>query len=224
MSQIQQASLQTVISQNPVRNFPSGSHLSLWWIVAAELWSVRAEKFWFFLSCIRSCPTVAVWLKYWWQLSAGGHTEILAVRVIWVTTCYFTYWKAAHPWGRAEEVICKTLWCLQLSSTAVSVFMLHFPEKHLSIKNDVDVVFCFPSYFSWLILKFLWVVAMFAEFLRLSNFSVSSLPSSHFLYNQAICKLLKNKTKQNKKKLTNWHIVSHLFPVTLQQDQENVST
>lgn len=48
IAQTQQAALQTAISQNPVRNFPSGSHLSPWWIEAAELWSVRAEKFWFF--------------------------------------------------------------------------------------------------------------------------------------------------------------------------------
>lgn len=49
IAQTQQAAAQTTISQVPVRNFPCGSHLLLWKIVAAELRSVRAEKNVFYL-------------------------------------------------------------------------------------------------------------------------------------------------------------------------------
>lgn len=84
IAQTQQAATQTAISQMSVRNFPSGSHLLLWKMVAADLWSVRAKKFGFFLSCIRSCPAVTVPVKYWWQLSdvAGGHADSVAGLVL----------------------------------------------------------------------------------------------------------------------------------------------
>lgn len=148
IAQTQQAAVQTAISQIPVRNFPSGSHLLLWWIEAAELWSVRAEKFWFFLSCIRSCPTVTVCVKYWWQLSAvaGGHTAIVGVLVIWMTTCYITYpcsYKSSNT----------TLWRLQLSSHAVfAVVLLCCTSQRITcqLKTVWVVLFCiFLPIFSW---------------------------------------------------------------------------
>lgn len=89
------------MSQIPVRNFPSGSHLLLRKIVAAELWSVRPKKFWFFLGCIRSCPAVTVCVKYWWQLSAvaGGHTEIVGVLVTQLTLLEFNKVRHIKMWS-----------------------------------------------------------------------------------------------------------------------------
>lgn len=85
IAQTQQAAAQTAISQVPVRNFPCGSHLLLWKIVAAELWSVRAEKclfiylfisLFFFPRLHRVTPPhptpITVCVKYRRQLSAVG--------------------------------------------------------------------------------------------------------------------------------------------------------
>ena len=94
IAQAQQAAVQTAISQIPVRNFPSGSHLLQWWIVAAELWSVKSREILIFPEphqVMPSCQSLreilmAIICCCWWP-----HQEMVGVCVIWVTTCYITY-------------------------------------------------------------------------------------------------------------------------------------